>query len=79
VLPPEIKSAPCPYIEFTQCPPGGSRILVPPSIITCADDQKAIQKAKRMKAKRMVDGHDIELWDGARLVTRIKSRQSSAR
>jgi hypothetical protein len=48
---------------------GGKRILVPPAVITCADDKAAIQKSEDM-----VDGHDIELWDGARFVTRIKSR-----
>jgi hypothetical protein len=32
----------------------------------CADDVEAIEKAKRL-----VDGHDVELWSGARLVIRI--------
>jgi hypothetical protein len=32
----------------------------------CADDIEAIEKAKRF-----VDGHDIELWSGERLVIRI--------
>jgi hypothetical protein len=30
--------------------------------LVCADDAEAITKAKRL-----VDGHDIELWNGARL------------
>ncbi len=34
--------------------------------IICANDEDAIEKAKRY-----VDGHDIELWCGDRLVTRI--------
>jgi hypothetical protein len=34
--------------------------------IVCANDAAAIEKAKRF-----VDGHDIELWCGERLVTRI--------
>ena len=36
--------------------------------LVCADDAEAIGKAKRL-----VDGHDIELWNGDQLVTRLKS------
>jgi hypothetical protein len=39
--------------------------------LTCLDDAEAIQKAQRL-----VDGHDIELWSGPRLVIRI-SRKST--
>jgi hypothetical protein len=35
--------------------------------LVCADDQEAIDKAKRL-----VDGHDIELWSGTRLVIVLK-------
>ena len=35
--------------------------------LTCADDSEAIQKAKHL-----VDGHDVELWSGPRLVIRFK-------
>jgi len=34
--------------------------------LTCADDAEAIAKAKPL-----VDGHDVELWSGERLVTRL--------
>ena len=34
--------------------------------LVCADDVEAIEKTKRL-----VDGHDIELWSGHRLVTRL--------
>jgi hypothetical protein len=34
--------------------------------LKCASDAEAIEKAKRL-----VDGHDIELWSGERLVIRI--------
>jgi hypothetical protein len=34
--------------------------------LKCANDAEAIEKAKRL-----VDGHAIELWSGERLVTRI--------
>jgi hypothetical protein len=34
--------------------------------LVCRDDAEAIEKAKRM-----VDGHDIEVWSGERPVIRI--------
>lgn len=34
--------------------------------LVCADDAEAINKAKRL-----VDGHDIELWSGARFIIRL--------
>jgi hypothetical protein len=34
--------------------------------LVCADDDEAIAKAVRL-----VDGHDIELWSGDRLVIRL--------
>jgi hypothetical protein len=34
--------------------------------LVCADDTEAINKAKRL-----VDGHDIELWSGARFIIRL--------
>jgi hypothetical protein len=37
--------------------------------IVCADDAQAIAKAKRL-----VDGHDIELWSGARFVIRLERK-----
>jgi hypothetical protein len=37
--------------------------------IVCANDEEAIEKAKRY-----VDGHDIELWSGDRFVTRINHK-----
>ena len=36
-----------------------------PEIVTC--DEEAV-----LKAQEMVDGHDIELWEGKRRVHRIK-------
>jgi hypothetical protein len=36
--------------------------------IVCADDTEATEKAQRL-----VDGHDIELWSGTRLVVRLKA------
>ena len=38
-----------------------------PLLITYDRDQDAIQRAEQM----LDESHDIELWEGARLVTRI--------
>jgi hypothetical protein len=37
--------------------------------LVCRDDGEAIKKAKRL-----VDGHDVELWSGARVVIRLKAK-----
>jgi hypothetical protein len=37
-------------------------------VLICADDAEAIDQAKPL-----VDGHDIELWSGDRLVTRLEA------
>jgi hypothetical protein len=34
--------------------------------LVCADDAEAINKVRRL-----VDGHDIELWSGARFIIRL--------
>ena len=39
----------------------------PAAIINCDVDQQAIEKAKQM-----VNGHDIEVWQGVRRVIEIK-------
>ena len=40
--------------------------------LVCADDAEAIQKTKRF-----VDGHDVELWSGSRLVVRLEASRKS--
>ena len=37
--------------------------------IVCADDAAAVEKAKRL-----VDGHDVELWSGPRLIIRLERK-----
>ena len=49
-------------------------ITGPPDLIICADDQAAIQQVKEMTS-----GREIELWDGARFVARIKSKDRVAK
>ncbi|MGI8526707.1 MAG: hypothetical protein ACR2K5_11120 [Pseudolabrys sp.] len=39
-------------------------------VIDCASDEAAIAKGEQM-----VDGRDLEIWDGGRLVARMKSRE----
>jgi len=41
-------------------------ILGPAELIECADDGEAFEKAQQY-----VDGHDIELWNGQRLLCRL--------
>lgn len=43
-----------------------NRISGPATFVVCAGDFDAIDKAKRL-----VDGHDVELWEGDRLVMRF--------
>jgi hypothetical protein len=40
-------------------------------LLECADDQEAIQKAVQF-----IDGQDVELWIGARLVARFPHDES---
>jgi hypothetical protein len=42
--------------------------------IVCDDDAIAIEKAKRL-----VDGHDVELWNGARLVVVLQHTSDEVR
>lgn len=44
----------------------------PPDVITCDSDAEAIEQAKQL-----VDGHDVELWEGPRFVIGLKSRDAS--
>lgn len=46
----------------------GNLILGPPVIIACASDQEAIETAQKRLGAR-----DVEVWKGARCVTRLKA------
>ena len=39
--------------------------------LVCLDDNEAIDEAKRL-----LDGHDIELWSGPRLVVRLEYKSN---
>lgn len=41
----------------------------PPSVIEAADDKDAIQRAKSL-----LDGHDLEVWDEKELLATILSK-----
>jgi hypothetical protein len=43
-------------------------IAGPPAVIECGSDAEVIEKAKTM-----LDGLDIEVWDGPRVVARLPS------
>jgi hypothetical protein len=45
-----------------------NQIVGAPVVVACESDRDAIQQAKKL-----VDGHDIELWDGPRFVIGLKS------
>jgi hypothetical protein len=37
--------------------------------LVCRDDDEAV-----VNAKRLIDGHDVELWSGPRFVIRLKRK-----
>ena len=47
---------------------GDKRIPGPPQVFTCSDDEEAISKVKQV-----LDGQDIEVWQGAHLVSRLQT------
>ena len=48
--------------------PGDPSILGLPRIVECDNDAEAIRQAREF-----MDGHDVEVWEGSRLVIAIKS------
>jgi hypothetical protein len=48
---------------------GKYHISEPPQVIECEGDDAAIALAAQY-----LDGHDLEIWNGARLVKRIPSK-----
>jgi hypothetical protein len=53
-------------VEYRAFTVGRDGHFVGSEALICADDLEAIEKAKRF-----VDGHDIELWSGDRFVIRL--------
>ena len=49
----------------------GKHIASPPREIECETDELAVQRATQL-----LDGKDIEVWERARLVTRLSSKDS---
>jgi hypothetical protein len=45
----------------------GLRIAGSPKVFTCGDDEEAISMAEQA-----LDGQDIEIWQGAHLVSRLQ-------
>ncbi len=46
-------------------------IAGPPKVLDCVEDQEALRHASNL-----VDGHAIEVWDGARFIARIEPKSS---
>ena len=42
-----------------------------PKVLACDSDEDAVERAKQI-----VDGHDVEVWQGSRLITVIKSKDA---
>jgi hypothetical protein len=55
--------------EYRACTVGHDGHFIGFEPLVCVDDAEAIEQAKRF-----VDGHDIELWSGDRLVTRLETK-----
>lgn len=49
---------------------GVSRKIVDVAALDCADDQQAIDEAKKLLAERAT-AHGIEVWEGARRVVSV--------
>lgn len=45
----------------------GNRIVAPPDLIECATDAEAIREARIL-----LDGLDVKVWQGARIVVRLR-------
>ena len=48
-----------------------NRIKDVPAVLVCKDDTEAVKHAEKL-----LNGADIEIWEGARCITRIKSPQA---
>jgi len=45
-----------------------------PALVVCKNDSAALQRAKKM-----LDGHNLEVWQGGRRITRLNSTDSGRR
>jgi hypothetical protein len=48
----------------------GGHVMEAPQVVTCPSDEEAVAKARSM-----VNGLDLEVWDGARVVAEIASAE----
>lgn len=60
-------------VEYRAFTVGRDGHFVGSEALICADDSEAIEKARRF-----VDGHDIELWSGERFIVRLSHKPDSA-
>jgi hypothetical protein len=52
--------------DYRVYPVKDKHIVGVPAVVTCDSDEEAIEKARPL-----VNGHDVEVWEGARQVGRI--------
>jgi hypothetical protein len=45
----------------------GNQIVAPPDVVECASDREAIDEAKKF-----LDSLDVEVWEGKRIVARLR-------
>jgi hypothetical protein len=59
-------------LEYRAFTVGRDGHFVGSEALICADDSEAIEKARRF-----VDGRDIELWSGERFIARLRHKPGS--
>lgn len=55
-----------PLAEYRAFPVGDDGHFIGSEPMVCRDDAEAIAKARRL-----IDGHDVEIWSGERFVIRL--------
>jgi hypothetical protein len=63
--------SPRPPLEYRAYTVGNDGHFIGYEAFVCANDTEATEKAKRL-----VDGHDVELWNGARFVIKLDGNRA---
>ena len=50
----------------------GNAVAGPPTILECTSDRAAV-----IEAKKLLNGLDLEVWEGSRVVSRLKSKDAA--
>jgi hypothetical protein len=57
--------------EYRIIPFSGDAVDGKPSVLVCSTDESAVKLAKSL-----LNGHDLEVWEGGRLVIRLQSKET---